>query len=68
MTYSLYSSVAFKHPFGLKQAIELAGTLGYGAVDVRGFSLDVPILEERHVNAFGYDMIGPTTLDQTGIG
>ncbi|HOV39082.1 MAG TPA: sugar phosphate isomerase/epimerase family protein [Spirochaetales bacterium] len=67
MKISLYSSVAFKHPFGLKRAIEIAQSLGYDSVDVRGMSLDVPVIEERHINAVGYDMIGPGTLDSAGI-
>lgn len=66
MQLSLYSSVSFKHPFGLSHAISIARSLGYDAVDVRGYSLDVPILEDRHINAVGYDMIGPGTLDSHG--
>lgn len=67
MKLSLYSSVAFKNPFGLAYAMNIASALGYDAVDVRGHSLDVPILEDRHINAVGYDMIGPESLDSYGI-
>lgn len=67
MNTALYSSVAFRHPFGLFKVIELAASYGYDAVDCRGFSLDVPIIEDRHVKAFGYDMIGPTTVDDRGV-
>lgn len=66
MRLSLYSAVAFKNPFGLAHAIDIASTFGYDAIEVRGHSLDAPIREERHLNAVGYDMIGPSTLDRIG--
>ena len=67
MILSLYSSVSFKHPFGLAHTIDIAKNLGYQAIDVRGHSLHVPILEERHINAIGYDMLGPNTVDDSGL-
>ncbi|MDR2390057.1 MAG: sugar phosphate isomerase/epimerase [Planctomycetota bacterium] len=68
MRLSLYSAVAFKNPFGLARAFGIASSLGYGAVEVRGHSLDTPCIEARNVNAVGYDMIGPNTLDGSGAG
>jgi sugar phosphate isomerase/epimerase len=67
MKLSLYSSVAWRHPYGLMKAIEWGKQFGYQAIDCRGSSLDVPVVEFKHLNANGYDMIGPRTIDQSGI-
>jgi len=67
MILSLYGSVSFKHPFGLSHTMDIASKLGYQAVDVRGQSLDSVRLTSKNVNAVGYDMIGPNSLDSFGI-
>jgi|GEM_PF-1031382 len=66
MILSLYSSVSFKNPFGLAHTVRIAKKLGYQAIDVRGYSLDSPLIGTRNINAVGYDMLGPHTLDSTG--
>jgi sugar phosphate isomerase/epimerase len=67
MKIALYSSVAWRHPFGLLKAVEWAKQFGYQAIDCRGSSLDVQDVEIKHLNAHGYDMIGPRTLDRQGL-
>lgn len=67
MILSLYGSVSFKHPFGLSHTMDIASKLGYQAIDVRGQSLDSVRLTSKNVNAVGYDMIGPNSLDSFGI-
>lgn len=67
MILSLYSSVSFKNPLGLAHTMSIASKLGYQAIDVRGNSLDAARLEDKNINAVGYDMISPNSLDDTGI-
>ena len=67
MLLSLYSSVSFKHPFGLAHTISIASAIGYDAIDIRGHSLDVPIIEKRHLNAVGYDMLGPERVNTFAV-
>ena len=67
MKLSLYSSAAWKHPFGLLKLVEWASEYGYDAVGIRGLSFDVPTgLTPRNIRAFGYDMIGPKFLSEKG--
>lgn len=67
MPLSLYSSVAWRHPFGLSQVCKWARDYGYDAIDVRGSSLHVPGASALHLAAFGYDMISPELIDRQGI-
>ena len=62
---SLYSSAAWKHPFGLFKLMEWASEFGYDAIGIRGLSFDVPTdLTPRRLYAFGYDMIGPKFVSE----
>jgi len=67
MIFSLYGSVSFKNPFGLAHTMQIASKLGYQAIDVRGQSLDSVRVTSKSINAVGYDMIGPNSLDNFGI-
>ena len=59
MQLTLYSSIAWRHPLGIGQAINWARRFGWQAVDARGLSLDAPGDRALVETAFGYDMLGP---------
>lgn len=62
---ALYGSIAWKHPFGLRQVLTWARAVGWDLIDARGMSLGVPGDPQRNQNAFGYDMLGPDFLRQS---
>lgn len=62
MQIILYGSIAWRHSFGIGQAVEWAKRFGWHGVDARGMSLDIPGDVGQRINAFGYDMLGPRQL------
>ena len=62
MQILLYGSIAWRHPFGLRQVMDWAKEFGWDGIDARGLSLDIPGDVRLRLNAFGYDMLGPRQI------
>ena len=65
MKIALYGSIAWKHPFGISQALSWAQEYGWDCVDARGLTIDIPGGTNKKLLAFGYDMLGPRQIRPT---